>query len=85
MDDALHIDVRRTCYLPEMVFLGLHVQHGGQCRAGDRSEFDVELVQFREIQKIGAGLGDVAGTGFCVDLSGYEFRVVGFPSDMGLS
>jgi len=71
-------------HVPEVVCLGLHIQHGSERRDWRDPEPDVELVQFREVQEVRTFLGDVAWFGGGVDHHGYEPGAAGFPAVVGL-
>ena len=77
--------IRGARHVPEVVLLGLYIQHGGE-RGGRRDpERDVELVQLREVSAVRTLLGDVAGLGGRVDHAGDESRAAGFPAVVGMS
>lgn len=78
MDVDLHRAVSRACDVPDVMVVGLHLQHGGECDVRDFAEHAVELVQYCSISAVTEAVGSVAWFDCGLDHHGDESGTIGF-------
>ena len=72
----MHRAVRNARLLPDLLELGLHVQHGGKRGVRHSAECTVDLVLGAALPKDGQTVDCLARSHRCVDYASHEFGVV---------
>lgn len=77
----MHYPVPGARHVPEILLVGLHVQHGCEHRGGDSAERDVDVFLHHKVSPVEAHVGGMAGNCGRVGLHCDEFGAVGLPAD----
>lgn len=83
MDDTVYSPVPGARHVPEVLQVGLHLQHGCEHHGGDPAERDVDIFLHHEVSPVEAHMGGVAGNCGCLGHYCDELGVVGLSADRG--